>query len=293
MTVCQPSSGIASPHEKYYPDVSDPVTDNPDSLRQFNNPRANQLTNSTHATTQLPIVLAITGASGAIYAARTLQWLLAEGRRVHLVVSPDGITVIRQELNYSGGMLAHQIHGFFKAANDFLSQSSRKASTKPPTAPDRSSSGSLDASPAPDASTALDAAVGRSLNDGLLQVHRSDDYFVSIASGSYRTSAMVVCPCSGTTMAAIAHASGRNLIHRAAEVHLKERRKLILVPRETPLSLMQIENMLRVTQAGAVVLPAAPGWYHGVHDLGDLVDFVAARILDQLDISHERVRRWS
>lgn len=94
-------------------------------------------------------------------------------------------------------------------------------------------------------------------------------------------------------MAAIAHASGRNLIHRAAEVHLKERRKLILVPRETPLSLMQIENMLRVTQAGAVVLPAAPGWYHGVQDLSDLVDFVAARILDQLDISHERVRRWS
>jgi len=225
--------------------------------------------------------LAITGASGAIYAARTLQWLLAEGRRVHLVVSPDGLTVIRQELNYSDGMQPDQIPAFLQATSDFLSRS-------------QSSKGGVPKNSTTEVGGhSLEAAVELSLRNGLLQVHEPNDYFVPIASGSYRTAAMVVCPCSGTTMAAIAQASGRNLIHRAAEVHLKERRKLILVPRETPLSLMQIENMLRVTQAGAVVLPAAPGWYHGVNGLSDLVDFVAARILDQLDIPHDRVRRWS
>lgn len=224
--------------------------------------------------------MAITGASGAIYAARTLQWLLTEGRKVHLVVSPDGLTVIRQELDYSSGMMPDQIEGFFRAANRLLKPNSSTAVASEQNIED---SGKLESA---------EKKWKDAIESGCLRVHQPNDYFAAIASGSYRTAAMVVCPCSGTTLASIAHASGRNLIHRAAEVHLKERRKLILVTRETPLSLMQIENMLRVTQAGAVVLPAAPGWYHGVQGLGDLVDFVAARILDQLDVPHERVRRW-
>jgi 4-hydroxy-3-polyprenylbenzoate decarboxylase len=103
---------------------------------------------------------------------------------------------------------------------------------------------------------------------------------------------MVVCPCSGSTLAAIAQGMGTNLIHRAAEVHLKERRKLILVPRETPLSLPQIDNMRRATEAGAVVLPASPGFYHGVEAVADLVNFVVARICDQLGVGNELISRW-
>jgi 4-hydroxy-3-polyprenylbenzoate decarboxylase len=103
---------------------------------------------------------------------------------------------------------------------------------------------------------------------------------------------MVICPCSGTTLSAIAAGAAGNLIQRAAEVHLKERRKLILVPRETPLSLAHIDNMRRVTDAGAVVLPASPGWYHGVQSLADLVDFVVARICDQLGVEHTLTKRW-
>jgi 4-hydroxy-3-polyprenylbenzoate decarboxylase len=103
---------------------------------------------------------------------------------------------------------------------------------------------------------------------------------------------MVICPCSGTTLSAIAAGAAGNLIQRAAEVHLKERRKLILVPRETPLSLAHIDNMRRVTEAGAIVLPASPGWYHGVKRLEDLVDFVVARICDQLGVEHNLMKRW-
>jgi 4-hydroxy-3-polyprenylbenzoate decarboxylase len=113
-----------------------------------------------------------------------------------------------------------------------------------------------------------------------------------IASGSFLTDGMVVCPCSGGTLAAIAHSMGTNLIHRAAEVHLKERRKLILVPRETPLSLPQLDNMKRATEAGAVVLPASPGFYHGPKSIDDLVDFVVARICDQLGVEQSLMRRW-
>jgi 4-hydroxy-3-polyprenylbenzoate decarboxylase len=103
---------------------------------------------------------------------------------------------------------------------------------------------------------------------------------------------MVVCPCSGGTLSAIAHGTDQNLIHRAASVHLKERRKLILVPRETPLSLPMIENMRTAALAGAVILPAMPGWYHRPQSLSDLVDFIVARILDQAEIEHALSRRW-
>ena len=125
-----------------------------------------------------------------------------------------------------------------------------------------------------------------------LHYHHFKNLMAPIASGSFLTSAMVICPCSGGTLAAVAHATGENLIHRAAEVHLKERRKLVVVPRETPLSLPQLRNMQAIHEAGAVVLPAAPGFYHGARSLADLVDFVVARICDQLGVANDLVRRW-
>jgi 4-hydroxy-3-polyprenylbenzoate decarboxylase len=118
------------------------------------------------------------------------------------------------------------------------------------------------------------------------------DFMAPMASGSFLTAGMVICPCSGTTLSAVAAGAAGNLIQRAAEVHLKERRKLILVPRETPLSLAHIDNMRRATEAGAVVLPASPGWYHGVKSIDDLVDFVVARICDQLSVQHTLMKRW-
>jgi 4-hydroxy-3-polyprenylbenzoate decarboxylase len=127
---------------------------------------------------------------------------------------------------------------------------------------------------------------------GKFYYHHYQDFMAPIASGSFLTGGMVVCPCSGTTLSAIAAGAAGNLIQRAAEVHLKERRKLILVPRETPLSLAHIDNMRRVTEAGAVVLPASPGWYHGVKSTKDLVDFVVARICDQLGVEHRLMKRW-
>lgn len=146
----------------------------------------------------------------------------------------------------------------------------------------------------------LDLAAFR--GDGLLEsesnlaaklcYHQYLDLLSPIASGSFRTAGMIVCPCSGGTLSAIAHGADQNLIQRAASVHLKERRKLILVPRETPLSLPMIENMRSATLAGAVILPAMPGWYHQPETLADLVDFVVARILDQAEISHSLSRRW-
>lgn len=118
------------------------------------------------------------------------------------------------------------------------------------------------------------------------------DFMAPMASGSFLTGGMVICPTSGTTLSAIAAGAAGNLIQRAAEVHLKERRKLVLVPRETPLSLTHIDNMRRVTEAGGVVLPASPGWYHGVREVSDLVDFVVARICDQLGVEHALTKRW-
>jgi len=127
---------------------------------------------------------------------------------------------------------------------------------------------------------------------GRLHVHHHKNLMAPIASGSFLTAAMVICPCSGSTLAAVAHAQGQNLVHRAAEVHLKERRKLVVVPRETPLSLPQLRNMVAIHEAGAVVLPASPGFYHGATTLSDLVDFVVARICDQLAVPNALIRRW-
>jgi 4-hydroxy-3-polyprenylbenzoate decarboxylase len=126
-----------------------------------------------------------------------------------------------------------------------------------------------------------------------IQLHGPMDYFSPIASGSYLTAGMVVCPCSGGTLSGIAHGTSSNLIQRAADVHLKERRPLILVPRETPVSLVHLDNMRKAHRAGAVILPASPGWYHPKMTVSDLVDFVVARILDQLQIPHGLSARWN
>jgi 4-hydroxy-3-polyprenylbenzoate decarboxylase len=126
------------------------------------------------------------------------------------------------------------------------------------------------------------------------QVHYHDhrNFLAGIASGSFLTGGMVICPCSMGTVAAIAHGLSQNLIHRAADVHLKERRKLILVPRETPLNLVQLRNLTACVEAGAVVLPAMPAFYTRPRTLQDMIDFVVGRVCDQLGVGHELLKRW-
>jgi len=194
-----------------------------------------------------PLVVGITGASGAPYAVRLLEVLLEAGRDVHLSISPSGQAVIATELGRTIDLDRFDIAALLGHATP---------------------------------------AAGR------LTYHHHKNLMAPIASGSFLTAAMVICPCSGSTLSAVAHSMGENLIHRAAEVHLKERRKLVMVPRETPLSLPQLKNMQAIHEAGAVVLPAAPGFYHGAASVADLVDFVVARICDQLGVAHSLIRRW-
>ena len=127
---------------------------------------------------------------------------------------------------------------------------------------------------------------------GTLDVYAREQWFAPVASGSNPPDAMVVCPCTMGTLAAIAQGLASSLIERAADVVLKEGRKLVLVPRETPFSLIHLENMLRLAHAGAVILPPNPGFYHHPQRVEDLVDFVVARILDQLGVAHSLMRRW-
>lgn len=209
-----------------------------------------------------PLVLAITGASGAVYAARLLQSLVAADIPVHAVVSPSGAEVVRQEIGL-------EIGGNSRDLNPLLSYCWPSESKWPKPSEE-------------------DLKKGRKL----VKVFNHHDFMVPIASGSFLTRGMVVCPCSGSTLSGIVHATSQNLVVRAADVHLKEHRKLILVNRETPLSVFQLENMHRAAQAGAIVLPAMPGWYHGVQSVVDLIDFVVARILDHLQIPHQLIRRW-
>lgn len=127
---------------------------------------------------------------------------------------------------------------------------------------------------------------------GQIRVYGKQDWMSPVASGSGAPSAMVVCPCSTGTLSAIATGASNNLIERAADVALKERRQLILVPRESPYSTIHLENMLRLSQMGAVILPASPGFYHQPQSIDDLVDFVVARILNQLGIEQDLLKRW-
>ncbi len=216
-----------------------------------------------------PIVLAITGASGAVYATRLLCALIAERVPVHLTISESGSAVVRQELSVDVGPLGESLWEAAAAADRLLQV-------------------------APTATWSAASARRQSEHEPeLLTIHHYKNFFTPIASGSFLTDGMVICPCSGSTLSGIAHAASQNLIQRAAEVHLKEHRKLIVVPRETPLSVLQLENLLRLARAGVVVLPAAPGWYHGVDGLCDLVDFVVCRILDQLGIENQAMQRWA
>lgn len=128
--------------------------------------------------------------------------------------------------------------------------------------------------------------------EGQLKVYGRDDWNAPMASGSNPPDAYVICPCTNGTLAKVAAGMADDLLTRAADVVLKEGRKLILVPRETPLSTIQLENMLRLSRAGAVILPPNPGFYHQPTDIGGIVDFVVARILDQLGVPHTLITRW-
>ncbi|MFT6791560.1 MAG: 4-hydroxy-3-polyprenylbenzoate decarboxylase [Cellvibrionaceae bacterium] len=125
-----------------------------------------------------------------------------------------------------------------------------------------------------------------------LQVFNQKDWFAPPASGSSSPGAMVICPASGGTLSAVANGASNNLIERAADVALKERRQLILVPRETPYSEIHLENMLKLSRMGAIILPASPGFYHQPKTIDDLMDFIVARILDQLNLPQKMVSRW-
>lgn len=127
---------------------------------------------------------------------------------------------------------------------------------------------------------------------GQLRVFGREEWFAPVASGSNPADAMVICPCTMGTLAAIAAGMSQNLIERAADVTLKENRPLIIVPRETPFSVIHLENMLKLARSGAVILPANPGFYHHPQTMQDMVDFVVARILDHLDIQHTLMPRW-
>ncbi len=125
-----------------------------------------------------------------------------------------------------------------------------------------------------------------------LAVYGREEWFAPVASGSNPPEAMIICPCSMGTLAAIAQGLADNLIERAADVVLKEGRKLVLVPRETPFSAIHLENMLRLSRAGAVILPPSPGFYHHPQSVQDIVDFVVARVLDQIGVPHALMQRW-
>ncbi len=127
---------------------------------------------------------------------------------------------------------------------------------------------------------------------GQIRCFAREDWMAPVASGSGASSSMVICPCSTGTLSAVATGASNNLIERAADVALKERRQLILVPRETPFSAIHLEHMLALTRMGAVILPAAPGFYHRPTTINDLVDFIVARILNQLGIEHRLMPRW-
>jgi 4-hydroxy-3-polyprenylbenzoate decarboxylase len=201
-------------------------------------------------------VIGITGASGAVYATRLLDVLLSAGHAVHLSISPAGQQVLRHELGLSVDLAAFRPEQLLP---QWFGDAAQAAGDRQP---------------------------------GRLAYYHHQDFWAPIASGSFLTDGMVICPCSGGTLSGVVHGTSNNLIHRAADVHLKERRPLVLVPRETPLSAVHLENLQKAHQAGAVVLPAMPGFYHGPTTIAHLVDFVVARICDQLRVEHDLLRRW-
>ena len=198
----------------------------------------------------MELTLAITGASGTIYAYRTLQLLAESGavETVNLIMSGVVPTVAQVELGVN----------------------------------------------LKDADTArINDWLGLPKDSKLIRLWRLDNLAAKPSSGSNKQAGMIIVPCSMGTLGAIASGAGTNLIHRAADVCLKEGRKLVIVPRETPLNAIHLENMLRLSRAGARILPASPGFYHRPQSIGELVDHLCYRILDQFDIPHSRRSQWT
>jgi 4-hydroxy-3-polyprenylbenzoate decarboxylase len=198
----------------------------------------------------MELTVAITGASGSIYARRTLAHMAASGivERVNLVMSSSALTVARVE---TGAKIEP---GDVGAVNEW---------------------------------------VGLPSDSRLIQFHRLDNMAAKPSSGSHPQAGMVVVPCSMGTLGAIASGAGTNLIHRAADVTLKEGRRLVLVVRETPYNAIHLENMLRLARAGARVMPASPGFYHRPQTIEQLVDHLVFRVLDQFGIPHSRATSWT
>ena len=195
------------------------------------------------------IVVAVTGASGALYAGRLLRALLLDGHSVHLVLSKYGRYLLREELGFR-----------------------------------------------PDQETLTEFLIrlyGEEITAGTLREYSVADQSSAIASGSFNTDGMVIVPCSIKTLSGIANGHAENLIERAADVVLKERRRLIMVVRETPLNIIHLRNMTAVTEAGAVVLPAMPAFYQQPQTFDDLGDFIAGRICSLLGIQHALFPRWT
>lgn len=187
------------------------------------------------------IVVGVTGASGAVYARRLIDCLCAANVEVHLVVSPHGRQLLREELGIEGDDVR--------------------------------------------------ALVGSDC-DTLVR-HSYRDVGSPLASGSFPTDGMIICPCSGNSLAAIANGIADNLLYRAAAVTLKERRRLVLVPREMPWGRIELLNALRLTESGAVVCPASPGFYMRPTVIEDLVDFVVGKLLDLVEVPHKLNTRWA
>ena len=194
------------------------------------------------------ITIAVTGASGAIYATRTIAALMERGCHLELVVSDYGRRLLRDELGDTASI---------DKLADFLV-----------------------------------GKYGAGVNQGSYTLHSNKDLGAKIASGSQSSEAMVVVPCSMKTLAGIAHGLSRNLVERAADVMLKERRTLIIVPRETPMSLPQLKNMTLCAEAGAMILPAMPAFYQMPKTLDDLADFMAGKILSALGVPHSLYPSW-
>jgi 4-hydroxy-3-polyprenylbenzoate decarboxylase len=201
------------------------------------------------ASGQPTIAVAITGASGALYATRTLAALLARGLHVELVVSDYGRRLLRDELGEQAAV---------ERLVPFLSEK-----------------------------------YGADVSSGRLTLHSNRDLGATIASGSHACSGMAIVPCSMKTLAGVAHGLSRNLVERAADVMLKERRRLVIVPRETPMSLPQLRNLVLCAEAGAIVLPAMPAFYQQPRGLDDLADFMAGKILSALGFDNDLYEAWT
>lgn len=197
----------------------------------------------------MKLTVAVTGASGTIYAHRTLKLLVESGAvsRINLIFSGTAILVAQVEMGIN----------------------LRDATTE-----------------------LINEWLGVSRDSRVIRLWRLDNLAAKPSSGSYKQAGMIIVPCSMGTLGAIAAGAGTNLIHRAADVTLKEGRKLVLVPRETPYSTIHLENMLKLAQAGARILPASPGFYHRPSTIDELVEHLCYRILDQFDIPHSRKTEW-